>query len=376
MTDNPNAFKHALDKSAVQLIAANVRCAESSFDDKAFVRTACKGLDKLELKARVNHIVAALHKHLPEDVPDAIAILVRAGKNWDNGGNTSSTGSFPAWPVIEFVGEHGLQHFDTSMEALRKLTRLFSAEFAIRGFIETNQSKALKLLASWTTDSSEHVRRLVSEGTRPRLPWGRRLREFQNDPRPVLKLLEKLKDDESEYVRRSVANNLNDIAKDHPDTVIEVCGRWSKRASPERQWVIKHATRTLVKDGHPEVLLLLGFDPDANVVVEALTVSPRKLKVGEDLTFSFKVRTRTDKPQPVVIDYAIHHVKADGKRTPKVFKLKTLELQPGKPATLTKTHKFRNITTRTYHTGQHVLEIQVNGKSKGSKEFGLTISTS
>ncbi|MCA8946306.1 MAG: DNA alkylation repair protein, partial [Planctomycetes bacterium] len=294
MADNPNAFKHALGKPAIQRIAGNIRRVESAFDQKGFVRAGCEGLNGLELKARVDHLVSVLRQFLPENEREAIALLVRAGASWERDEVTSTSG-FAAWPMIEFVGEHGLGHFSESMEALRKLTGLFSAEFAIRNFIERYQVKALKLLAVWTNDPSEHVRRLVSEGTRPRLPWGKRLRSFQNDPAPVLKLLEKLKNDESEYVRRSVANNLNDIAKDHPDVVIDVCKRWSKDASPERQWIVKRATRTLVKDGHPEVMKLLGFDPAADVVVDSLSLQPGGLKVGEDLAISFGVRSRSGK---------------------------------------------------------------------------------
>jgi 3-methyladenine DNA glycosylase AlkC len=373
VTGNQNAFKHSLGEGAVRRIARTIKNAESSFPDEVFTQDALIGLESLELKARVNHIVGVLHTHLPFGSLNAIDVLVRAGEIWNVGDPDNSSDGFAAWPVIEFVGTHGLEHFDESMTALRKLTSLFSAEFAIRGYIERYPMHAMELLASWTGDVDPHVRRLVSEGTRPRLPWGRRLKQFQADPLPVLNLLEKLKDDESEYVRRSVANNLNDIAKDHPETVIEVCRRWLEEATDARMWIIKRATRTLVKAGHPEALKLLGFDPDAKIVLESFALATENTALGDDLEFRFEIRSESGELQSLVIDYAIHHVKKNGDRVPKVFKLKTLELGPGATVPIVRAHKFRQITTRKYYSGRHALEIRVNGKSYGMVEFDLVV---
>lgn len=371
MATDAAAFKHGLGKGAVLRIARNITRVEPSFSERAFLRSATAGLESLELKARVMHVVEALRKHLPSDDLAAIDVLVRAGDVWDEGDQASPTNGFAAWPVIELVGAHGLEHFDASMEALRKLTRLFTSEFAIRGFIERYQARSLKLLARWSRDPDPRVRRLVSEGTRPRLPWGRRLKRFQEDPRPILELLEKLKDDDAEYVRRSVANNLNDIAKDHPEVVIDVCRRWARGASAERQWIIGRATRTLVKEGHPGVLELLGFDARAKVVVSALSLTPARIELGQDVVVSFEIRSTSNEPQALVIDYAVHHVKQAGHRTPKVFKLTTLELRPRETASIRKTHKFRKITTRTYYSGRHAIEILVNGRSRAIAELVL-----
>jgi 3-methyladenine DNA glycosylase AlkC len=373
MTTNPKAFKHGLGSKAVLRIADNILVVEPTFAKRAFVRDAMTGLEALELKARVMHIAEMLRRHLPNDVVEAIEVLVHAGNSWDKGDPSSNTNSFAAWPVIEFVGVYGVEHFDVAMSALRQLTPLFSAEFAIRPIIEHHQAPALKLLASWTQDPNPHVRRLVSEGTRPRLPWGRQLKKFQQDPRPVLKLLEKLKDDTSEYVRRSVANNLNDITKDHADVVIDVCRRWSKNASTQRQWIIERATRTLVKQGNPEALKLLGFDPHSSVVIEAFTLKPNKLEVGEDLSFSFVLRSTSKQHQSLNIDFAIHHVRQSGARSPKVFKLKTLDLEGKGSISVVKIYKFRNITTRKYYSGRQALEIFVNGVSHAFAEFELIV---
>ncbi|MCA9581883.1 MAG: DNA alkylation repair protein [Myxococcales bacterium] len=372
MTTPDTALKHGLGKDAIRRIGRNIQRVEPAFPERAFFRNAIRGLETMELKARVHHVAGTLRKYLPQDVPAAMAVLVKAGENWDPG-EKSATGGFAAWPVIEWVGEYGIDHFDMAMESLRKLTGLFTAEFAIRGFIEKYPTRSMRLLKKWTHDSDDHVRRLVSEGTRPRLPWGRRLRAFQEDPRPVLGLLELLKDDPAEYVRRSVANNLNDIAKDHPETVLETCRRWAKGASDERMWVIKRATRTMVKEGHPGALAILGFHPEARISVQSLSLRPSTLTVGQDLQMSFGLRSRSTRPQALVIDFAIHHVKASGARSRKVFKLKTLILNPGEGLTITKTHKVRKISTRTYYPGLHGFEILINGRSRAEAEFRLKV---
>ena len=373
MPSNPKAFKHGLNRNAVRRIARNIKKADPSFADAAFVRAATGGLDVLELKARVGHVVEALRRYLPDDGVEAIDVLARAGELWDRPDSSDPLDSFAAWPVIDAVGEIGLEHFDVSMEALRRLTPLFSSEFAIRGLVKRYETRALKRLARWTTDPDPHVRRLVSEGTRPRLPWGRRLERFQADPRPILGLLEALKDDSAEYVRRSVGNSLNDIAKDNPDIVVDVCQRWATNASAERLWIIRHATRTLVKEGHPQALKILGFDPHAKILVKSFSLSPRTLTLGEDLTLSFEIRSTSDRPQSLVIDFVVHHVKQSGNRTSKVFKLKSLELSPRKTVSISKKHRLRVITTRRYYSGRHPVELLVNGKSRGLAEFDLKV---
>ncbi len=370
---NPNAFKHGLGKDAIRRIAKNIKTVDPNFSDRAFVRAATKGLDSLELKARVMHVAVTLRRYLPDDVRDAMGVLVKAGEHWDAGDPNNAMKGFAAWPVIEFVGEYGLPYFDESMEALRTLTSLFSAEFAIRVFLERYPKKTMKRLAVWSRDPDHHVRRLVSEGSRPRLPWGKRLKQFQEDPAPVLKVLEKLKDDESEYVRRSVANNLNDIAKDHPDLVMEVCRRWARKKSANRQWIIKHAMRTLVKAGNVAALDLLGFDPKAKIVVDSFTLTPKKIRMGEELCFSIEIHSKAKNTQPLVVDFAIHHVKKSGNRSAKVFKLRTVELGAKKSVAITKKYRFREISTRTYYSGRHGIEILINGQSHGMKEFELRV---
>ena len=340
----------------------------------AFVRHGTKPLAKLELKERVQHVIGSLRRYLPDDFPATLEIVVRAGARWEPPKRDDKLGGLAAWPLIDFVGEYGLEHFDSSLAALRQLTELFSAEFAIRPFIEQDPKKALAQLRRWTKDPNEHVRRLVSEGTRPRLPWGCRLRCFQADPTGPLELLEYLKDDPSEVVRRSVANHLNDIAKDHPARVVAVAKRWQKGANENRQKIIRHALRTLVKDGHPQALKLLGYDPNAKVEVSKLVLCPKRLSLGDDLRLQCELHNpNARKTLSLVIDYAVHHVKKSGQRTAKVFKLKTCQLPAQQRLAIDKVHKLRIITTRKYHRGRHKVELLVNGRVRASGEFVLVI---
>ncbi len=363
-------MKDRLDRPAVRCIADNIaRVAE--FDARGFVRTATKDFASLELKARVQAIIEALARYLPDDPAEAIGVLVRAREGWTRAPGIEH--DFAGWPVNDFVGVKGLDCFDASMAALPHLTSLFTAEFAIRPFLAARPHDVLAHLRRWVEHEDEHVRRLVSEGTRPRLPWAPRLTVFDDDPAPVLALLEALRDDPSETVRRSVANHLNDLTKSDPDRVIEVCRAWLEGASDERRWIVRHALRTLVKAKHPEALAVLGFDPRVRVEVEGLRLSKKGIALGEDLHIDFVVRSSAKRTQALVIDYAVHHVKADGSRRPKVFKLQTAELDAGASIAVSKKHRVRPISTRKYYPGRHAVEILINGRSFGTTEFDLRL---
>ncbi len=364
-------FKNQLDAARVRKIARAIEKSEPSFPAERFARSASRGLEQLELKARVGHIIAALAAHLPEDFPGALEVLLAAGRDSIAEGTGSTLRGFAAWPLIDYIGERGQQHPELALEALRELTGLFSAEFAIRPFVQADPKACLRRITSWTQHADADVRRLCSEGIRPRLPWGLRLQEFVHDPEPVIRILQRLKDDPSEYVRRSVANNLNDIGKDHPERVVELCEQWSPGASAELQWIIRHGTRSLIKAGHPGALRVLGFDPKAKVQVERLELSAPRIRIGQDLTLRFDLRSLGEGPQRLVVDYVVHHIKKNGSRTPKVFKLKTFTLAPGEVQTLRKVHKVRPISTRVYYPGRHTIEVQVNGSTHAQADFDL-----
>jgi len=364
-------LKHGLGRSAVERLARNIERASSAFDRKAFVAASVRGLDGLELKQRVAHVAEALATHLPESYVKALAVIVRSEKSWDRGDADDPYRGFAAWPLFHFIETQGQGHLERSMDALRGLTHLFTGEFAIRPFLLGAPEDALRVLHSWCEHPSDQVRRLVSEGTRPRLPWAGRLPAFQKDPTPVLALLERLKDDPSEYVRRSVANNLNDIGKDHPGRVVDVCAGWAEGASPERMWIIRRATRSLVKAGHPGVWKLLGVSERVSVEVSEVRVVPRRVPLGGDVAFSFAIQSTSKRAQKVVVDFAVHYVKSNGETRPKVFKLKVVDLAPAQSLTLSKRISFRAISTRRYYPGKHRIEVLVNGASHGAAEFQL-----
>jgi 3-methyladenine DNA glycosylase AlkC len=275
-------------------------------------------------------------------------------------------------PHVCFVAEFGLEHFDQSMRAQYVLTQRFTAEFSIRPFIERYERESLSLLRKWTRDPNAHVRRLVSEGTRPRLPWAGRLRRFQQDPAPVLALLELLKDDPELYVRRSVANNLNDIGKDHPEVLIEVARRWMTDAGAERKALVRHALRSLVKDGHVGALKVLGFGQEADVTIEDVTITPKRVAAGGKVVVVFTVRGMGRRAQRVLVDLRVHFVKAAGKTSPKVFKVKATELEGGETVTCRKTVSLADLTTRQHYPGKHLVDALVNGRVVPIGAFTLT----
>jgi 3-methyladenine DNA glycosylase AlkC len=354
-------------------IASMISASYPRLDAAAFVRDALKGYESLELMPRAWKIARTMREYLPGDYPRAVRILLAsldAGPRYEP--TSASMASFLYLPHTLFVMEYGLGHFEVSMRAQHALTQCFTAEFSIRRFLEEHQAATLARLRVWATDPSAHVRRLVSEGTRPRLPWAPRLRAFQADPRPVLELLELLKDDPELYVRRSVANNLNDIGKDHPELLVRTAKRWMRAATPNRRWIIRHALRSAVKRGDRGALEVLGFGARVKVELRRAGITPKQAVVGDTLRVRFDVVNGASRTQRVLADLRVHFVKASGKSSPKVFKLRRLDLAPGKGASLVKTITLRDLTTRKHHPGRHEVEALLNGRAFALGGFTLT----
>ena len=362
----PSDFKSQVSGTSVKALARHLAKDDPSFPTRAFVRRATRGLDALELKARITHVADALAASLDEPFVESAA-RIRAACDVDD---EPAWSVFLFWPLCTFIERHGLEHFDVAFETMHGLTRLASCEFAVRPFIEREPERAFERLAVWVTDDDLHVRRLVSEGTRPRLPWGGRLRALQADPTPSLALLDRLHDDSELFVRRSVANHLNDIAKDHPDLAVEVAGGWQEQRPgvADTEWVVRHAMRSLVKRGHAGALALQGFGSPA-VSLESFAVSPRRLRFGSSLKLHLELRAEADGAW--MVDYAVHHVKANGRLTPKVFKWTRRAVKKGDLLVLDKTHSIRAISTRRYHAGVHRCEVLVNGQSLATDDFEL-----
>ncbi len=372
----PEPFKNLFNKKLICGMAKHFEKQWPAFNAKRFVADASRDFHVLELKQRSQQITDAMIKHLPDDFEKSGAIMLAClgpdlGDDLSLGAvNTDNISGWAVMPMADYVGELGHDYFDLSMTLLKSMTKCSSSEFAIRFFLIASPKKTLAVLKKWTQDDSQHVRRLVSEGTRPRLPWAMRLPVFIEDPLPVIALLEKLKDDEKEYVRRSVANNLNDISKDHPDLVAEIAQQWMVDASDQRKKLIRHACRTLIKSGHKKALRVLGYG--APKIADAkLEISTPIVEFGNALQFSLSIRSTSNKKQALMIDYVIHHQKANGKTTAKVFKWKSITFPAKKTLVSEKNHVIKKITTRVYYPGEHSVEVMVNGVSVGMKSFQL-----
>jgi 3-methyladenine DNA glycosylase AlkC len=358
----PEPFKNLLDTRMVRDLGARLAAAEPAFPRARFDALALDGLAGLEMKARAMRIADALEATLPGDF-DAAAAIVEAAI-------AAGLEGWALWPVGEFVARRGLATPERGLRVLHALTQRFTAEWAIRPFIVAHPRRVFATLQDWTRDPSAAVRRLVSEGSRPRLPWGLRLKSLIDDPSPTLPLLEALLDDESDSVRKSVANHLNDIAKDHPALVAEWVERHLPGAGRERRALLRHACRTLIKRGDARVLAAWGQGAPLRGEA-ALRITPRRLALGDSLTLEVTLQPRGRTAQSLVIDYAVHHVKASGGTSPKVFKGWSLELAPGPARLLRKSHPVRPITTRRYFSGTHRVELLVNGRVAAQAAFEL-----
>ncbi len=362
-------LKHLIGPHTARDTADAVARAWPPFDHAAFLTDTLPVIDSLELMQRGQCIADALHRHLPGDFKTAARILSDCLPAREVSG-------LSGWALLSFnqyIARHGRGHLTTALDLLKALTPHFTAEFGIRPFIAEEQDAALAVISSWVLDPNHHVRRLASEGTRPRLPWAMRLPQLVADPTPILPILEALLDDPEDYVRRSVANSLNDIAKDHPDLVADFVERHAKGASKERLWLLKHASRTLIKKGHGKALANFGFAALTDVAA-TLTLASDRIDFPGELTFEIRLANTGAEARTVLVDYAIHHQKKDGSLSPKVFKGKSLTIAACDSVTIAKRHAFRPITTRVYHPGRHRLEIMVNGLVQTGADFNLGAS--
>ncbi len=373
------AFKHLLNRALVQDAATQLARHAKQFDARRFVRLASSGLEALEMKARALHICAALEDTLPADFAAAADLLQAALAPAETGaamaqlqGLEKGLRGWILWPVGEYIARQGMQQPERALQALHALTQRFTAEFAIRPFIVQHPALVFETLRTWVHDDNAHVRRLVSEGSRPRLPWGLRLKSLINDPSPTLALLQALQDDNSDYVRRSVANHLNDIAKDHPALVARWLQDHLPGASAERRALLRHASRTLIKDGDAAVLKAWGLG--ATFKGQAtLKIRPARVVLGGEVVLTLELQSTHTRAQTLAIDYAVHHVKANGSTSAKVFKGWQLQLPPHGTVSLSKRHSMRPITTRRYHAGRHSVAVQINGSVVAEGNFMLSL---
>lgn len=321
-----------------------------------------------ELKERMTHTTSVLNIFFSDDFEEAVEQITRTIEILKQTDLKEMSLGFLFFP--DYIEKYGIEHFDLSVKTFESITEFASCEFAVRPFIIKYESKMMKKMHQWSKHDNHHVRRLASEGSRPRLPWAIALPQFKNDPSLVLPILENLKDDPSEYVRRSVANNLNDIAKDNPDIVISIAKKWEGK-SKKTDMLIKHACRTLLKNGNAEILNHFGFADNPKINVTDLKILTPKIKIGDSLEFSFTLHNISEQMQTIRIEYGLYYLKNNGQLSRKVFKISERQLQPNEKISIKRRQSFKLITTRTYYAGQHELSIIINGQEKAIGKFRL-----
>lgn len=375
-------FKNLINTATVAHMAEHLRHATPHFDPDRFLHTANTGLDALEFKARAMQVADGLEAALPADFDEAAGAIERAlapALPFDTQGEPVGLGNalgqeglsgWALWGAGEYVARRGMDHIPRALDCLHAITQRFTAEYAIRPFIDQHPAAVFPVLAQWLSDPSAHVRRLVSEGSRPRLPWGLRLQQLVVEPAPTLPLLLALQDDASAYVRRSVANHLNDVAKDHPDRVASWVQTHLQNASPARKALLRHASRSLIKQGHGPTLQAWGLG-QAFEGQASLSLNVRAAPIGGGIALQAQLQSGSTQPQALVIDYVVHHVRANGSTSPKVFKGWKLTLEPHARITLPKRHSLRPVSTRQLHPGHHQIDLQINGKLLAQASFEL-----
>jgi len=354
----------------VRYFAGLFYAADNNFDAEGFEAEVMETMLDLELKARMNLVSEVLENYLPLEFPFAAQRIHAAlPPPLDPSKTDNDFGSFILGALGEYVVRNGLDDLPVALPLLREITKRFSMEFALRNFLIVAQDETMAALKDWLTDDHYHVRRLVSEGTRPTLPWGLKTGLMATDPVPFLDVLHA---DNTRFVTRSVANHLNDISKKNPALVVQTLARWHQMGLQnidELNWITRHALRTLVKKGDTAALAMLGYHEQPDIHVSGFNISP-SVPIGSTGEFSFSITADSD--ENLLIDYVVHFVKANGSTAPKVFKLKKLAVKKGQTVTIHKTHRFlKGATTFTHYAGVHRIVLQINGQNFGEADFVL-----
>ena len=360
----PELLKNKYNEESIRELASRIQAVYHPFQADDFVRSVMDGTwESLELKARMRQIAVNLGNYLPADYGQALGVLDQVAAGYPEGFNDFTLMCFPDF--VEVYGQDE-RHWDLSMAALERYTVFSSSEFAVRPFIISHEARMMEQMSAWARHANEHVRRLASEGCRPRLPWGQALPRFQKDPSLVLAILEQLKADPSLYVRKSVANNLNDISKNHPELVARIARDWYGR-DERTDWIVKHGCRTLLKKGNREVMDLFGFADPGSVKVYGFALGAASVAIGQELAFSFTVETEAS--AKVRLEYGVDYQKANGRRNRKIFQISELSLKERTKKAYTKIHSFADVSTRKHYPGVHSVTLIVNGTERGTRDF-------
>ena len=360
----PDLLKNMYNHKSLRKLALDIQAVYNPFQVKKFLEsTMDKTWAGLELKDRVRRISLNLGRYLPADFREAIGIIDKVVPNYNEG----------FWGIFfpDFVEVYGQDktNWEISVCALERYTPYSSSEFAVRQFIINDEKRMMKQMYAWSKNKNEHVRRLASEGCRPALPWGQALTKYKKDPSPILPILEQLKADPSQYVRKSVANNINDISKTHPDLIAKLAKDWFGK-NEYTNWIVKHGCRTLLKKGNHEVLAVFGFHDVSSINIDDIFLEKTAVLIGEDITFSFSVFVT--KAAKVRLEYGIDYIKSNGKKNRKIFQISEITMDANKKKHYTKKHSFADVSTRKHYPGLHSITLIVNGIERGKLDFEIT----
>ena len=372
-------FKNMFNEQFLGRFSGRLKLVIPDFDEREFVsRVIDDEWEDRELLQRCRHISTVLRDFLPPDYKEAIAkileLLAIERESHDYSEIDDSKFGLAleyGWILSDFIQQFGEDDYKTSVKAIETLTQFTSCEFAVRPLIKKYPDKMMAQMLLWSKHKHWAVRRLSSEGCRPRLPWAMALPDLKEDPAPIIPILEILKNDEAKFVRLSVANNLNDIAKDNPETVLALAKKWQGE-SENIDWIIKHGCRTLLKQGSPEAMELFGFGSgNENISIEDFQISKTKIKVGESLEFGFKLINNNDKKIKIRLEYAIYYQKANGSLSKKVHKISEKEYAENSTTPITRKHSFQVVTTRVLYPGLHQVSLIINGSECEKHDFEL-----
>ncbi|TLX76405.1 DNA alkylation repair protein [Labilibacter sediminis] len=362
------ALKNMFNKEFIEHLSTIIEDLIDGFNKESFVKGVFNHhWHSLELKERMQHISMVISKQLPKKYKEAVDIILSLT---DKAEEHSSEMSFVYMFLPNFIEQFGINHLDISIKAMERITQFTSCEFAVRPFIIKYPEQMMEQMLKWSIHPHQNIRRFSSEGCRSRLPWAMALPELKKDPSPILPILENLKDDESEFVRKSVANNLNDISKDHPDLVLELGKRWMGK-SKNTDWIVKHAFRTLLKQGNSKALAMFGYGNLEHISIDDFKLVTPQISFGDHLSFSFKVNNKADEEVLIRLEYAIYYQKANGSLSKKVYKISEKNYTANSQTALIRKQAFKPISTRKFHEGLHQVSLIVNGKELDKSDFTL-----
>lgn len=363
-------LKNIYNKSFFDTFIGSIEEINPDFKTKSFRKVIHDNeWEDRELKQRMRHISVVLHSHLSGEYPKDLQFLLNLIPTLEKNGVNPDNLEYIFLP--DFIELYGLEHYEISIQAIEKVTQFVSCEFGIRPFILKYPKRLMKQMYIWSNHHHASVRRLSSEGCRPRLPWAMALPFLKKEASPILPILENLKADSSEYVRRSVANNLNDISKDNPEFVIKIAKKWNGK-SENTDRLVKHASRTLLKQGNPELMHLFGFRGIEDLEIKNFTVLTPEINIGNSFEFSFSLINKSSTDMKVRLEYGLYYQKANGSLSKKVFKISEKEYAANSETSIIRKQHFKPISTRKYHLGLHQIALVLNGVELDQYDFNLT----